>query len=114
MFNPLIKYTHNFFDMNFKMMLQQNSSWNPDGDNGKGDALWRTGIAYIAYGEQIIKEGIVSCYRPFDMINKESKKLYQAMRCSGRHREDDVSRDQTIMSLASLKVHIKKIMRVFY
>jgi len=105
MFNPLVKNTDTYFDMEGKMMLEQNESWNIDGDNGRGDALWRTGLAYISYGEEIIKQGIMSCYRPFEMINKKGKKIYQASRCSARYREDDVSRDQTIISLAALKVN---------
>lgn len=105
MFNPLVKHTVRYFDNDLKMMLDRDEAWNTNGNDGKGDALWRTGLAYIAYKEQIIKEGILSCYRPFEMINKEGKKLYQAMRCSGRYKEDDVSRDQTTMSLAALKVN---------
>lgn len=72
--------------------------------NGEGDALWRTGVAYIAYKAPQLKEGILSCYRKFTMINKK-KYWYQAARCNDGYREDDVSRDQTIMSIASLKVN---------
>ena len=32
---------------------------------GEGDALWRTGLSYIAWKEPLMKEGILECYRPF-------------------------------------------------
>ena len=103
MFNIKAKDTYYFFDEDKKIMLRRNPGWEPDGDHGEGEGLWRTGLAYIAYGKEIIKKGILECYRPFDMINRETKQYYQAMRSTGRYREDDVSRDQTIMSLAALK-----------
>lgn len=96
---------HRYFDEDTNMMLQQNPHWNPEGDNGKGDALWRTALAYITWQEPSMKQGILDCFRKFTMINKDGKYWYQAMRHTGRHREDDVSRDQTILAFASLKVN---------
>ena len=101
MFNPNSK-TYRFIQN--KMMLIKNEGWNPDGDNGKGDALWRTSLSYIAYKDSSLKEGILSCFRKFKMINKK-KYWYQGSRYYDRHCEDDVSRDQTILALSSLKVN---------
>ena len=104
MFNP-IKYTWRFFDTDKKMMLEQPLGWEPQDSFKEGDALWRTGLSYIAYKKPVLKEGILSCYRKYDMIDKKGKYFYQAMRCAGRYREDDVSRDQTVMSLAALAIN---------
>ncbi len=92
-----------FYDKRSKMMLKQKEKW--EHGNGQGDALWRTSLAYICYPNQKqLKKGITNCFREFNMIGK--KKTYiQACRCNPRYREDDVSRDQIIMALASLKIN---------
>ena len=72
---------------------------------GEFDTLWRSGLAYIAYGDEDIKKGIISCFRPYIIGEQRdaSKTKYQASRASNRFGEDDVSRDQVIMALASLE-----------
>jgi hypothetical protein len=40
-------------------MFLQNTPW--DKDNGKHDALFRTGFAYAVYGEKVLRDGIMSC-----------------------------------------------------
>lgn len=72
---------------------------------GEFDALWRSGLAYIAYGDEEIKKGIINCFRPYIIGEQrdQSKYKYQASRASNRFGEDDVSRDQVIMALASLE-----------
>lgn len=76
------------------MMLEKR--WKP-----QENALWRTSLSYIAYGEEILKKGIMSCYRQ----TSDEKGLYvQGMRYPGRYGEDDFSRDQLTSSLAALKI----------
>lgn len=72
---------------------------------GEYDTLWRSGLAYIAYGDQDIKQGIIDCFRPYIIGEQrdQSKYQYQASRASNRFGEDDVSRDQIIMALTSLE-----------
>jgi len=97
-----------FFDTKTKMMCEHAWEWaKKEGamNVGEGDALWRTGLAYIAWKEPLMKEGILECYRPFGENYHFKNKMYQASRHTGRYGEDDVSRDQTIMSLAALKVN---------
>jgi len=69
------------------------------------DTLWRSGLAYIAYGDEDIKKGILNCFRPYIIgeTRDESKKMYQASRAGNRFGEDDVSRDQVILALAALE-----------
>lgn len=97
MFNPTSNTKH-YLEEN--MMLEK-FSWEGS-DQGKGDALWRTSVAYIAYGDPILKTAILKCFRKFTMINRK-KYWYQASRCYDRYREDDVSRDQVIMAMIALK-----------
>lgn len=100
MFNPnsdTYRYVEN------KMMLEKNEEWDTSGDNGIGDALWRTSLSYVAYKDPSLKEAILSCFRKFTMINKDGKHWYQGSRSADRFREDDVSRDQTILALSALK-----------
>lgn len=65
-----------------------------------GDALWRTAIAYICYGEHSLYMGILSCIEdkpvrfPYDK-DKEPE-LYQWAR-------DTVSRDQVAMACTALR-----------
>jgi len=72
---------------------------------GEFDALWRSGLGYIAYGAEETKQGIINCFRPYIIGESRdiSKTKYQASRASNRFGEDDVSRDQVIMALAALE-----------
>ena len=97
-----------YFDTKTKMMCEEPWEWaKKEGalNVGEGDALWRTGLAYITWKDPLMKEGILECYRPFGENSHFKKKRYQAMRHTGRIGEDDVSRDQVLMSLAALKVN---------
>ena len=72
---------------------------------GEFDTLWRSGLGYIAYGDEEIKQGIINCFRPYIIGEQRdiSNIKYQASRASNRFGEDDVSRDQVIMALAALE-----------
>lgn len=72
---------------------------------GEYDTLWRSGLGYLAYGDKQTKKGIIDCFRPFIIGETRDVKRtkYQASRASGRFGEDDVSRDQVILALASLE-----------
>ena len=72
---------------------------------GEFDALWRSGLGYIAYGDPQTKKGIIDCFRPYIIGEQRdaSKYKYQASRASNRFGEDDVSRDQVILALAALE-----------
>lgn len=72
---------------------------------GEYDTLFRSGLAYIAYGDEDIKRGILSCFRPYIVgeVRDPSKTKYQASRASNRFGEDDVSRDQIILALSALE-----------
>lgn len=69
------------------------------------DTLWRSGLGYIAYGDEDTKNGILGCFRPYIIGEQRdaSKTMYQASRASNRFGEDDVSRDQIILALSSLE-----------
>ena len=80
------------------------------------DALWRSGLAYIAYGDKDIKQGILNCFRPYIIgEHRDPKKtMYQASRASNRFGEDDVSRDQIILALSALEFNgdIKEVKEI--
>jgi hypothetical protein len=107
MLNTNTIYTYYF--TNRGLMLRTPRSWEEpirDGIeldipySGHGDSLWRTGVAYICYGKEYLKEGIMSCYRK--VIKKNGRYYYQASRSYDQYLESTVSRDQVTMSLASL------------
>lgn len=75
------------------MMLRKNFNWDESGDNGIGDALWRTGFAYVAYALYSLKAGILSCFK--------DGKIY---RYPG-YGSEDVSRDQITSALISFKLN---------
>lgn len=72
---------------------------------GEFDALWRSGLGYITYGDPKTKQGIINCFRPYIIGEQRdhSKYKYQASRASNRFGEDDVSRDQVILALSALE-----------
>ena len=97
-----------YFNVETKMMCEHPWEWaKKEGalNVGEGDALWRTGLAYITWKEPLMKEGILECYRYVKSGPHFRKPFYQASRHTGRHDEDDVTRDQVIMSLVALHVN---------
>lgn len=62
-----------------------------------GDNLWRTSLAYIAYGHQTLLEGIKKCQQWSD---EDHVQFYR----SSEQDDNDVSRDQITMFLAALAV----------
>ena len=97
-----------YFDTKTKMMCEHPWEWAMKENAlncGEGDCLWRTGLAYITWKEPLMKEGILECYRYVKSGPHFKKPFYQASRHTGRHDEDDVTRDQVIMSLAALHVN---------
>ena len=61
-----------FFDEEDKMMYEHGWPWSAkEGEKnvGLGDALWRTGLAYITWKDTDIKEGIIGCFRKVKIIN---------------------------------------------
>lgn len=88
--------TYRYFDSEIKMMLEKPEPWDNSSKRGEPDALIRTARAYLAYGDPILKEGILSCYQ----LEKDGH--YQACRCFPDIGKEDVSRDQTIGSLSAL------------
>lgn len=51
-----------YIDQEHKLMLFKNPGWNPDGENGKGDAIGRSADAYYIYGDPRFIEGIENCW----------------------------------------------------
>jgi hypothetical protein len=62
-----------------------------------GDNLWRTSLAYIAYGHPALKEGMLRCLYWY---NPDHVQFYRSV----EHTDRDVSRDQITMFLAALAV----------
>ena len=96
------------FSTKHKMMYEHAWDWRKREDErnlGEGDALWRTGLAYITWKDPEMKEGIIGCFRKVKKNHHFKKEFYQPMRATGRWGEDDVSRDQVTMAFAALKVN---------
>jgi len=60
-YNPDVKYTEWFVD-DYNMMLAQNPSWRPEGDNGRGDSIGRSFRGFFTYGDERFLEGIANCW----------------------------------------------------
>ncbi|MCK9417656.1 hypothetical protein M0Q97_13520 [Candidatus Dojkabacteria bacterium] len=98
MFNSNVTYTYNYWNVDLKYMAQHGHN-----DLGIGDGLYRTSLAYIAYGDSKLMEGIFSSFREFGMINKKAMYV-QGARAPFRYREDDFSRDQFILAVSALYI----------
>ena len=83
------------------MMMELNHPYNKNGDHGRGDALWRTGLAYIAYKCKELKEAILSCYVT---VSDNKGQYIQAHRYPDQSTHN-VSRDQITSSLAALFIN---------
>jgi hypothetical protein len=98
MFNLTFKNLKNifFFIDKKNMMLEKPYYWDTNQYISKGDALWRTSIAYIAYKNKKFKEAILSCFK-----FKDNK--LQVYRYPEEGFNKDTSRDQITMALVALK-----------
>jgi hypothetical protein len=98
-----------FVDKENKMMLGQNPSWNPNGENGKGDAIGRSEEAFYTYGDYRFIEGIESCWVKVPRktwIGRllKGKYYYQGYRYPHRYpNEIGISRDHTIGTAIAYK-----------
>jgi hypothetical protein len=96
---------HRYFDTDLNVLFQFPYGWQAPDDIGQGDALLRTGRAYLAWKRPEMKAGMLSCFRKFEMINFKGKYWYQGARAPQRHQEDDVSRDQLSGFLYSMFIN---------
>lgn len=92
-YNPTAQTTHYFVDIKNKMMLNQNHSWNPNGGNGKGDAIGRSKDAYFSYGDPQFIEGVKNCWLKID---NNGSYYYKGHRYpTPEYLKKDFSRDHT-------------------
>jgi len=109
-----------FVDQENKMMITQNAKWNPNGSNGKGDAIGRSLAAWFAYGDPRFIEGVKNCWVKTERKTWLGRKLfgkyyYQGYRYpTPEFFEKDMSRDHTsntfvLMKLAGEKEFLKEV-----
>lgn len=108
-FNWEATETEYFVDQEYKMMLTQNPDWKPDGENGKGDSIGRSFIAYFTYGDPRFLEGIEDCWEKVerkDWLRRLlfGKYYYQGYRYPHRFPgEVGLSRDHTSYTIIAFK-----------
>jgi len=110
-FNWDVTDTFTFVDQENKMMIRQNPSWNPNGENGKGDAIGRSKEAYLIYKDYRFIEGIESCW--VKVPNKGIRRLFRKYHYQGyryptyaRGEEEQpvgLSRDHTLNTILAYK-----------
>lgn len=109
-FNWEATETHWFVDQKYNMMLTQNAFWDPNGENGKGDAIGRTFISYFTYGDERFIQGIESCWKKIERKGWFSKLLfgkyyYQGYRYPHRYNhERGLSRDHLTYTILAYKL----------
>lgn len=111
-YNPDVDYTQWFVDQ-YNMMLTQNPSWKPDGDNGRGDSIGRSFIAYFWTGDPRFLDGIANCWVEKRRKSWLGRKLfgetyYQGYRHPYYAQNPDeqpvgLSRDHTVYTLLAFK-----------
>lgn len=99
MFNYDTEDTYFYYDYDRRFIAMDGRA-----DNGRGDGLYRTSLAYITYGDVQLKNDIMACFRSFDMINRRDRKYVQGARAPFRYSEDDFSRDQFILAISALYI----------
>lgn len=84
-----------YFDQYNMLRTKDEPHWQVD--DGKGDALFGTSMAYMIYGSEFMKNGIMSCFKPVDGG-------IEILRHPTTERSDG-SRDQLSAALIALKYH---------
>jgi len=102
-FNENNKKTYYFVDEH-DLMLVQNASWNPDGDNGKGDCIGRTLYSYLAYEYEPFVLGAIMCFRI--KYNKKEGIYLQGYRHPSYYNIEynNMSRDHVLNALILMKI----------
>jgi len=108
------KDTQYFVDEENKMMLSKNAAWNPNGDNGKGDAIGRNKDAYFIYRDPRFIEGIENCWvreRRKTLIGRifKGKYYYQGYRyptyaTGEEYQSRGLSRDHVLNTVIAYKL----------
>lgn len=102
-YNNTVRHTQ-YYVSEENMMLRQNASWDPEGDNGKGDSIGRTALAYIAYGDKSLMESVMFCYDKVPIIRKgKTKRFYYHGFRYPDYWKDDLSRDHVTYTMIGLK-----------
>lgn len=123
-YSPQFKDSHFFIDSSINMCLAKNPDWDPNGNCGLGDALWRTGLAYITWKDPSLKQGIMSCFTEKNIEIKNiftkiygffykliTKKHYKKIKTylqahrAPNYGAENVSRDQITSALCALKLN---------
>lgn len=81
------------------MLMRRNFPWENVKDNGKGDGLFRTGIASVVYKDKSLIKGILSCFKKIYL--EDGTYYYQAYRYP-YYKPETVSRDQISSALVGL------------
>ena len=109
-YDPTTQTTHYFVDVENKMMLIQNHSWNPNGSNNRGDALGRSLNGWFLYGDKQFIEGAKNCWKmiqcdpDYEDCNKKSH-YYQGYRYpTPEYYAKDMSRDHTSNTFCLMKL----------
>jgi hypothetical protein len=63
-YNKDVQHTQIFLDKENYFLLKQNKEWNPNGENGKGDAIGRNLKGFIAWGDERLIYSIEQCWVP--------------------------------------------------
>ena len=102
--------TYWFVDQINKMMLVVNRPWNPDGENGKGDAVGRGKDSYFAYNDLRFIEDVKNCWVKIERKGWFKRFLFGKYYYKG-HRyptpeylEKDFSRDHTSETFVLMKL----------
>jgi hypothetical protein len=107
-YDSKIKTTYHF--VKDKMMLVQNPNWNINGENGKGDSIGRSMVAYFCYNDQNFIQGIKNCWIKIDVDPDYKyffnwKYYYRGQRYpSPEYYNKTFSRDHTITTFVALKL----------
>jgi hypothetical protein len=95
MFSPISEWTQNYVD-GYGLMLCQNPTWKPEGDNGKGDCIGRTVLSGIAYKN--LHKRLPSLYRCLESTNPFKLTRHPSMHVN------DVSRDHVTYFIIANKL----------
>lgn len=104
---------HLYYVDQYGMMLRKKRSW--EKDDGLGDALWRTSIAYLIYKNEEnsinLLNGITSC---FVKVEKEGGGYYYQAYRHPTLNPTDTSRDQVNAAIAALYLTGHKLLAIDY
>jgi len=103
-YDPYSQDLQYFVDQEHYMMNTRNADWDPNGDNGKGDAIGRNFFTYFVYDDEKLVHAVKKCWT----VEYDKRGFYLQGYRYPTHDRKDMSRDHVLNTALIYHLHEKR------